>query len=155
MKIEVVHDIPASPQQILVWMSDLETFPQWTNLLHHVESQDASPDHDRAWQVELRGRIGPFARSKRLRMVRVDTDSPDHLRFERRELDGIEHGSWILDVRVEPSGGETSRVRVVFEYRGRLWSGAMERLLRDEIESSKRRLTDLVTRGPQSADQAL
>lgn len=153
MKIEVVEDIEGDPRDVLVWVSDLNRFPQWTQLLHRVEVDAASPD---TWQVELRGKIGPFARSKRLRMIRVPTTATDHVRFERLERDGQEHGAWNLDVRVRPgSRPKSTRVTVTFEYEGRLWSGAIERLLRDEIESSKRRLARLVADDSQRSDQAL
>jgi hypothetical protein len=146
MRIEVVHDFDAPLESVLAWVCDLSVFPQWTRVLHRVEEEPSPVDSPRAWQVELRGKIGPFARSKRLRMVQVPTSEPGHLRFERRELDGVDHGVWRLDVRVHqvhPSA--RCDLSAVFEYEGRLWSGAIERLLRDEIDSSKRRLTDLVT----------
>lgn len=156
MKIEVVHDIVAPPDTVLPWVSDLERYPQWTHLLHRVDPETSGESRARAWQVELRGKIGPFARSKRLRMEQVPSTRTGHARFERRELDGLEHGVWILDVSVDPgSAPGTSHVSVVFEYQGGLWSGAIERLLRDEIESSKKRLAALVAGGDQPSDQAL
>ncbi len=155
MKIEVVHDLPVPPDEVLVWVSDLARYPQWTNLLHRVDVEAGHPGSARAWSVELRGKIGPFARSKRLRMRQVPGESARHIRFERDEGDGIDHGVWIFDVQVAPvKEGAGSTVSVVFEYEGRLWSGAIERLLRDEIESSKKRLIALVTAGDQSADHA-
>ena len=145
MKIEVVHDFDAPPESVLVWVSVLSMFPEWTNVLHRVEKERSPQDSPHAWQVELRGKIGPFARSKRLRMVQVPASDAGHLRFERRELDGVDHGVWRLDVRVQRgSASARTHLSAIFEYEGRLWSGAIERLLRDEIESSKRRLTDLV-----------
>ncbi|MFM8858165.1 MAG: hypothetical protein ACKOI2_13400 [Actinomycetota bacterium] len=145
MRIEVVHDFDAPLESVLVWVSDLSTFPQWTRVLHRVEEEPSPSDSPRAWQVELRGKIGPFARSKRLRMIQVPTSDSGHLRFERRELDGVDHGVWRLDVRVHQGDPlARSNLSAVFEYEGRLWSGAIERLLRDEIEASKQRLTDLV-----------
>lgn len=161
MRIEVVHDVAASPDEVLPWVSNLEAYPQWTQLLYRVDAdpgdvpklEDRSP---RAWLVELRGKIGPFARSKRLRMVQVPTNEVGHVRFERRERDGLDHGVWKFDVRLTPSGESAfTRVSAVFEYEGRLWSGAIERLLRDEIEASKRRLSELVAAGGQPSDQAL
>lgn len=156
MKIEVVHDLSATPEDVLVWVSDLDQFPVWTNVLHSVEREPGSGEPEQAWKVELRGKIGPFARSKRLRMVRVPTRSPLHVRFERREVDELDHGEWRFDVQVLPiDNGEKTHLTVVFEYEGRLWSIAVERLLRDEIESSKRRLTAVVLEGRQPIDHAL
>ncbi len=155
MKIEVLHEFSAPPADVLEWVSDLERYPQWTHVLHRVVSDESASGSPRAWIVELRGKIGPFARSKRLRMERVATQSADHVRFERRELDGVDHGRWNLDVHVVP-GPEphTARLSVSFEYEGRLWSGAVERLLRDEIESSKQRLTALVVGNGHPSDHA-
>lgn len=156
MRIEVVHELPAPPDEVLIWVSELERFPQWTNILHRVQADAETPGPVRAWQVELRGKIGPFARSKRLRMVEIPGDSPYHLRFVRQEVDGLDHGTWNFDVRLAPADtGKATALVVVFDYEGRLWSGAIERLLRDEIESSKRRLTALVSHGGQAGDQAL
>lgn len=154
MKLEVVHDIEASRDAVLVWVSDLSAYPQWTGLLHRVEAESVQPGEPRAWSVELRGKIGPFARSKRLRMVEVPGSSSDVLRFERSESDGRPHGEWNLDVSVRSVNDTATHLVVVFEYRGRLWSTAVERLLKDEIEASKRRLSELATGGGQSADQA-
>lgn len=146
MRIEVVHDLAGPLDSVLYWVSDLTRFPGWTRLLHRVQEEPSPQDAPRAWQVELRGKIGPFARSKRLRMVRVPRADSGHLRFERRELDGVDHGVWRLDVHVSQSDPSARcDLSAVFDYEGLLWSGAVERLLRDEIEASKRRLTELVS----------
>lgn len=156
MQIEVAHELPASPEDVLVWVCELDRYPRWTKLLHRVDAEPVPQGSPRSWQVELRGKIGPFARSKRLRMVEVPQASAHRLRFERQERDGVEHGVWKLDVRVDPvDGGKGTKLVAVFEYEGRLWSGAVERILRDEIESSKERLTALVAQGHQPSDHAL
>lgn len=159
MKIVVQHDIDAPPHDVLEWVSDLARFPHWTKVLYRVFDEPVDgprrPDAPRAWQVELRGKIGPFARSKRLRMVEEPTGTDGHIRFRRQEIDATDHGTWILDVKVERGRtSASSHLTAVFEYDGRLWSAAVERLLRDEIESSKRRLSELVATAPQSGDQA-
>ena len=57
-----------------------------------------------AWSVDLRGRLGPFARAKRLRMVRTVHEPDHHARFERVEHDGRQHSPWVLDATV--AGGD-------------------------------------------------
>src|SRR5688572_25692245 len=98
---------------------------------------DAGP----AWSVDLRGRLGPFARAKRLRMVRTVHDAPVHARFERVEHDGRQHSAWVLDATVEDGGAE-STLTMRLHYGGRLWVPALDRLLADEIERSRPRLLD-------------
>jgi hypothetical protein len=96
--------------------------------------------------VDLRGRLGPLARSKRLRMVRTVVDAPRSVRFERRERDGRSHSPWILEAVVEPTdGGASSRLTMHLHYGGGLWGPVLERLLADEIERSRPRLIGLLT----------
>ncbi len=97
-----------------------------------------------AWSVELRGRIGPLARSKRLRMERTLHEPDRAVRFERHELDGRQHSAWVLDATVEPVAGG-SRVTMALHYGGSFATGFIERLLHDEIDRSRRRLAEVVT----------
>jgi hypothetical protein len=47
------------------------------------------------WDVELRARLGPLARSKRLRMVRTVRDPETFTAtFERDQADGRNHSPW-------------------------------------------------------------
>jgi len=98
---------------------------------------------ENVWQVELRGKIGPFARSKRLRMIQVETSEPHHVRFERQENDGRSHSDWVLDAQVTEVGS-ASTLNMTLQYSGRLFSSVVERALHDEIEASKQRLRALV-----------
>jgi hypothetical protein len=99
-----------------------------------------------AWSVDLRGRLGPLARSKRLRMVRTKY-RPDELAvFERAEADGRRHSAWVL--RAEVSAGPTaaeSRLVMRLHYGGSFWGPVLERLLADEIDTSRQRLLALVS----------
>ena len=92
---------------------------------------DAGP----AWLVDLRGRLGPLARSKRLRMVRTQRTT-DRAVFERREADGKTHSPWVLDATVIPTD-EGSRLVMHLHYGGSLWGPVLERMLGDEIEESR------------------
>lgn len=141
MRLVVEHVLPTSPSTVFEVVGDLGRYPSWMGLVHAVRPLGVD-----TWDVQLRARIGPLARSKRLTMTRVIHDAPRHVRFERRENDGRSHGSWILDVTVEPVGAESGRSRLVMElqYGGRLWTSVVEKVLHDEIEASKARLERLV-----------
>lgn len=137
-----------SPDEVYAWVDDLDRYPEWNRLTHTVTRLDddgAGP----AWSVELRATLGPFARSKRLRMVRVEHRPPDDDRagdavFERRELDGRSHAPWVLRMQVVPVGGRTD-LHVHLHYGGRLWTGGvLERVLADEIDRGRDRLLSLL-----------
>lgn len=101
-------------------LSDLGSYPAWLSLVN-----DARPDGDTAWMVTLRARLGPLARSKRLRMVR--TELTDQLvRFERQELDGRDHAQWILTATIESNDSTSCDVHVHLHYGGALWSAPLE-----------------------------
>jgi hypothetical protein len=135
--------VAASPVVVFPHLDDLARYPGWTDLVSRAEPEAPGLDARPAWAVDLRGRVGPLARSKRLRMVRRRHDPPTSVVFERAEADGRSHASWTLsaDVVDLESG---SLVTVCFRYGGGLWGPVVERLLGDEIERSKARLANLV-----------
>ena len=110
----------------------------------NVPRADPDGDSGEAWRIDLRGRIGPLARSKRLRMVRTRHDPPTTAVFERRELDGQEHSAWVLRAEVLPEGDAGAKLVMRLHYGGRLWEPLVERLLRDEIDASRERLLALL-----------
>jgi carbon monoxide dehydrogenase subunit G len=138
MDIRVDVELPCSAAKILPFIDDLAQYPAWMGLVHSVVSEGEG-----VWQVELRGKIGPFARSKRLRMIQVETQEPHHIRFVRQENDGRSHSDWVLDAQVTEVGS-TSTLNMTLHYGGRLFSNVVERALHDEIEASKQRLRNLV-----------
>ena len=100
-----------------------------------------------AWSVDLRGRLGPFARAKRLRMVRTvhEPASPRPLRARRaRRAAPLGVGARRDDRR---RGGRDSTLTMRLHYGGRLWVPALDRLLADEIERSRPRLLACARRG--------
>jgi hypothetical protein len=138
-------DAPCPPASLLPWVEDLTRYPEWLDIVpravlagHHAG--DVGP----AWSVDLRGRLGPFARAKRLRMVRTEHDDL-HARFERVEQDGRQHSSWILDASIA-GVADGSSLTMRLHYGGRLWMPALDRLLADEIERSRPRLLACLTR---------
>jgi hypothetical protein len=93
MKTEATLVAPTSLTAIRPFVSDLGEYARWMPLVHKATT--AGPG---AWDVELRAKLGPFARSKRLRMERT-TDSPQLIVFERREKEGREHAPRVVSGR--------------------------------------------------------
>jgi hypothetical protein len=121
-------------------VADLTRYPQWLDIVPRASTAPAHPDDDGpAWSVDLRGRLGPFARAKRLRMVRTVDDGDRHVRFERTEHDGRQHSPWVLDASIDEHDG-ASVLTMRLHYGGRLWMPALDRILTDEIERSRPRL---------------
>lgn len=145
MDLTATLDAPCSPEDLFAWVGSLDTYDRWLDIVPRTEPAPAvDGDPGPAWFVTLRGRLGPLARSKRLRMVRTEHREPTLAVFERRETDGREHAPWILRARV--SGDEAaSELAMDLHYGGSLWVPMLDRLLRGEIESSRRRLRALAT----------
>jgi hypothetical protein len=150
-----VLEAPCEPDVLYGWVDDLERYPGWLDIVPRaVPVEPLEGDPGPAWSVDLRGRLGPFARSKRLRMVRTVHDRPHHVRFERREHDGRQHAAWTLDATVGPApgpggdGGGSSVLTMRLHYGGSLVGPVVERLLADEIRRSRPRLLTLVAGSP-------
>ena len=139
MDLVVEHQLDASCDRVFLIVADLGRYPDWMGIVHSAESSD-----DETWNVQLRARVGPFARSKRLTMTRVAYEPSSFVRFERHEADGRSHGVWTLEASVRPVGATTD-LTMTLHYGGRLWSSVVERVLFDEIEASKKRLAALAT----------
>jgi len=135
-------DAPCPPAQLFEVVSDLETYPRWLDIVPRVVVAPGG-EGPPAWTVDLRGRLGPFARSKRLRMVRTRLDEPTTVVFERRERDGRSHSPWLLEASVAPTDGGSVLTMHLY-YGGKLWGPLVERLLADEIEQSRPRLLALL-----------
>lgn len=165
MKTSVDLVIPnATAVEVFGHVETLDRYPPWMRLVHAVEPIE--PDEGRAaWWVEIRARVGPFARSKRLRMVRTIHEPGHRVRFERVQPDERDHANWILGAVVEdtvaplgasPSGGGTAGdgapaalVRMDLEYTGSLWTGsALNRILADEIRRGSEALAGVVSSEP-------
>jgi len=139
-------DAPSDPVTVFAWVQALDRYPEWLDIVPRAVPADPDPaDVGPAWVVDLRGRLGPFARAKRLRMVRTLHEPGRHARFERVELDGRQHSPWVLDAEVAPQPGG-SRLTMRLRYGGRLWVPALDRLLSDEIERSRPRLLACLSR---------
>ncbi len=140
MDLTALLDAHCSIDELRPWVDSLDRYPQWLSIVPSAHMEEGSDPP--AWSVELRAKVGPIARSKRLRMVRT-VDDQDHVRFERAEVDGRSHSPWILDVSLRPIDAGT-RLVMGLHYGGSFGAGLFERLLEDEIESSKQTLRALV-----------
>ncbi|MBW3573610.1 MAG: hypothetical protein KY450_01930 [Actinobacteria bacterium] len=151
MDVDVTLEAPCTAAELFVWVDDLERYPRWLELVPRAEPAAAADDDPGpAWTVDLRARLGPLSRSKRLRMVRTvhrpPGPEPGVARFERWEHDGREHSDWILEATVEEGSRDTSRLTMHLHYGGELFGPVVERLLADAIARSKPRLLALVNR---------
>ena len=151
MDVDARVDAPCTVHQLFALVDDLGTYPRWLDLTHRCTplTDGAVP----AWEVELRARLGPLARSKRLRMERTVREidaTRAHARFERVELDGRHHAPWVLDATVTrrtalPDAAPSAELRMALHYGGRLWTGGvLERALGEQITRGRARLLELV-----------
>lgn len=139
--------LPVPLETVEPWVGDLSRYREWMPMVHAV-SEDGDDAGRRAWNVELRAKVGPFARSKRLRMVRTSGDrSPGRaaFTFERIELAGDNHSDWVMNVALATDQGGTT-VTIDLMYGGSLWSaGVLDRVLAAQIEAGKKGLLRVVT----------
>ncbi|MEX2627898.1 MAG: SRPBCC family protein [Ilumatobacteraceae bacterium] len=148
MRTTATLDAPCPPEVLFAHVDRLDRYPAWMPLVHRAEPVDADPDGP-AWAVELRTRVGPLARSKRLRMVRTLHEPARRVVFQRRELDGRDHASWELIAAIDPSNGHDCRLTMHLAYGGSLWTGGvLQRILDDEIRRASDRLLELVSASP-------
>lgn len=139
---------PCGADELFAYVDDLERYPAWMDLVHEVAVVDAVRNEAAAWDVEIRAQVGPFARSKRLRMVRTRRDVPGCVMFERAEVDGREHAPWLLRAELAPADNGTE-LTMTLRYGGGLWAGAvLERVLDDEVRRGSERLLELVSDAP-------
>lgn len=145
MQIERHTVVPGPPERAFALVDDLCAYPAWMDLVHEVIEAPVVDDR-RVWDVELQAQVGPFARSKRLRMARVVYDPPHRVVFERAEIDGRRHSPWVLAATLDQSStavvdlassGEEvgTRLTMTLIYGGNLWTGAvLQRVLDDHVE---------------------
>jgi hypothetical protein len=134
---------PCSPGELFRFVDDLSRYPAWVDLVHRADAVEAAPGPE--WQIELRARIGPLARSKQLRMQRTEHDTDGHIVvFSRHEVDGRRHSPWILRAEVT-SVDDGCALAMHLHYGGALWTGGvLERTLADQITNGRERLLSLV-----------
>jgi len=153
MDIEAGLTTAASVDEVLKYVDDLAVYPEWMSLVHSATRDVGAPEP--TWNVELRASVGPFARSKRLRLVRT-VNERDRIVFERREIDGRTHAMWRLTVTIASGlGAATSRVddgvgattlTMQLHYDGRFFVGVVESILQQNIDAGRKRLSELLAR---------
>ncbi len=137
----ITADVTATPQRVLDIVSDLSTYAEWLDLVTSVEPAPSESDESGpAWFVTLRAKVGPFARSKRLRMVRTESTDTG-ARFDRREVDRRDHSAWTMasEVTEGPAG---SVVAMELSYDGKLFSGPLEAILDAASHDAGQKLSD-------------
>ena len=143
MDVHARVDAPCAPSRLLDEVDDLARYPGWMDLVHRAVRLSAADTP--TWDVELRARVGPLARSKRLRMERTVLDqAAGRVVFERREADGRRHSPWTLAAEITASGSG-STLTMHLHYGGSLWTGGvLERVLADQITNGRERLLQLI-----------
>ena len=140
MDVYASLDAPVDCARLHLAMIDLSAYTQWLDIVYRAEADTQSIGEDAVWNVQLRGKVGPFARSKNLRMVRTVNIAGSKVVFERKELDGRSHSAWVLTADISPKG-KGSTVSVHLHYGGTLFTGGvLERLLADQITRGQQRL---------------
>lgn len=134
-------DIDASLDAVRSVLRDLATYPDWMPIVSSVEADD--DDHS---FVELRVPIGPFARSKRLRMKRT-IDESSVVVFARYEADGRSHANWELRLELNEVDSGTA-VHALLRYDGKMWTpGPVEEALDRGLDAGILQLQEFVSKG--------
>lgn len=140
MNVNAALETSVGCSEVYRELAVLDHYSEWLDIVERVEPAPAlGADRGPAWFVQLRGKVGPLSRSKKLRMVRTVAEASSHVVFERSEADGKSHSAWILRADITPNNAGAS-LRMTLHYGGGLFDGVVERLLKGEIESAQRRL---------------
>ncbi len=124
-------DVPVAIDAVRPFVEDLAAYPTWMPMVHDVVAVD-----DGAWSVELRAKVGVFARSKKLRMRRTMNEE-NIIVFERDEDDNRQHSPWVMRVSLSPSAVGTN-VTIDLSYGGSLWTaGILDRVLASQVDAGK------------------
>lgn len=153
-----VTTIEAPRCQVIAVLRQVDTYDRWLDFVHRVDRDATGSADPPAWYFTLRARIGPFARSKRLRVVEtaksadLGNDGVDRVRLERQERDGRDHAPWIFDAELtdcdpdDASDGMTgtaTEVTLTLTYGGRLWTSALNPVLDHQLQAATRQLETL------------
>ena len=104
------------------------------------------------WIVTLRAQVGPFARLKKLRMVRVEEDFPELIRFSRKETDSKDHSDWDLHVTINEKESMGCSVQMVVSYSGGFWSVPLQAVFTSHVETAKVRLQETFASNDDSSE---
>lgn len=127
--------------EVMPILADLTTYPSWLGLVHLAERVEGTAD---TFIVTIRAKVGPFARSKKLRMKRTElTEST--VRFERSEIDGRHHSAWIMTIDANQAAGRT-HLEIGLGYHGDLWIGPLEAILDSQADGAGPKLESYAQR---------
>lgn len=143
MELDARAEIAVAHDRVVAALEDLATYPHWLTIVGAAEPAPGHPDDQArpAWWVDLVGRVGPFRRTKRVRMVRTALDrSAGTVRFERVEHDGRSHNAWILTAEASGAAGGRTAVHVHLHYGGGRTLPGADLLLRQEAHKAGARL---------------
>jgi ribosome-associated toxin RatA of RatAB toxin-antitoxin module len=130
--------VPVEPAFVYPYVADLARYIEWMPMVH-----DAVAVGDGVWNVELRAKVGVFARSKRLRMKRT-VNTSQQVVFERDEVDGRRHSPWKMSVALNAAEAGCV-VTVDLSYGGNLWTaGILDRVLAAQVDAGKTGLARVV-----------
>jgi carbon monoxide dehydrogenase subunit G len=130
--------VAVDPAVVHPYVADLARYVEWMPMVHDVEPVD-----DGIWNVELRAKVGVFARSKRLRMKRT-VNTSQQIVFERDEIDGRRHSPWKMSVALHNVEAGCV-VTVDLSYGGNLWTaGILDRVLVAQVDAGKTGLVRVV-----------
>jgi carbon monoxide dehydrogenase subunit G len=138
--VQYSSDVIVAVEPVLVhpFVADLARYVEWMPMVHGAE-----PTGDGVWNVELRAKVGVFARSKRLRMKRT-VNTPQQIVFERDEIDGRRHSPWKMSVALQAAEAGCV-VTVDLSYGGNLWTaGILDRVLAAQVDAGKSGLARIV-----------
>jgi len=131
-------ELAVEPTLVYPFVADLVRYVEWMPMVHDVKAVG-----DGTWNVELRAKVGVFARSKRLRMKRT-VNTAQHIVFERDEIDGRQHSPWTMAVTLQAADAGCV-VNVDLSYGGNLWTaGILDRVLAAQVEAGKAGLARVV-----------
>jgi len=141
----------APADDVFAIVSDLATYSGWLDLVVDAETAEAQAgDPGPAWMVTIRAKVGPLARSKKLRMVRSSLEKSEDegglAFFERREVDGRDHAAWTLRAEVAAKSDNACAVDMELRYEGGLWTTPLEPILGTLIDGAGEHLTSYANR---------
>lgn len=139
MDLTAATTLDAAPAHVFAEVADLGTYPHWLGIVHAAVSEPSGDDAAPAWSVEIGARLGPFRRTKRVRMVRVACDAPTAVRFQRMEGDGREHSAWVLRAELCAAGTGTE-LTMHLHYGGSAWLPGLDLVLGQEVRRAGARL---------------
>ncbi len=144
-------DLNGSSEQIFSALSDLANYKNWLGFIDTIDTVDADGS-GACWIVTLRAQVGPFARLKKLRMVRAEEDFPESIQFSRRETDSKDHSDWDLHVTINEKESMGCSVQMVVSYSGRFWSVPLQAVFTSHVETAKVRLREMFPSNDDSSE---